>query len=63
MLAPEDVHHGRARYRLEKRERTLRQAWSRNLERFARGSPKPQALPEQVWINPPDPTTTSKAAQ
>ena len=63
MLTPEDVHHGRAQHRLEKRERTLRQAWSRNPERFVRGSPKPQALPEQVWINPPDPTTTSKDTQ
>ncbi len=63
MLTSEDGPHGRARYRLEQRERTLRQAWSRNPERFGRGSPTPQALPEQGWINPPDPTTPSQAAQ
>ncbi len=62
MLTPEDVHHGRARHRLEQRARTLRQAWNRHPERFVRGRPKRQALPEQVWINPPDPITTPKVA-
>ncbi len=58
MLTPDDVHHGRAQRILEQRERTLRAAWSQHPERFVRGTPKPQALPREVWINPPTAATT-----
>ena len=54
MLAPGDVHSGRAERILEQRQRTLQEAWSRNPERFVHGPPKPQTLPNKVWINPPD---------
>ena len=58
MLTPDDVHHGRAQRILEQRERTLRAAWSQHPERFVRGTPKPQPLPKEVWINPPSAATT-----
>ena len=58
MLTPDDVHHGRARHILDQRERTLRAAWSKHPERFVRGTPKPQPLPREVWINPPTAATT-----
>ncbi len=63
MLTPDDVHHGRARHRIEQRRRTLDRAWDRHPERFVRGRPKPQALPETVWINPPKATPTVGDAQ
>ena len=37
MLTPHDVHYGRASQVLEKRERTLRLAWSQHRERFVHG--------------------------
>ena len=58
MLTPDDVHHGHAQRILEQRERTLRAAWAQHPERFVRGTPKPQALPKEVWINPPNSATT-----
>ena len=63
MLTPHDVHHGRARRVLEQRERTLRLAWNRHPERFVHGTPKPQPLPQQVWINPPAAAATPRPAQ
>ena len=63
MLTPHDVHYGRASQVLEKRERTLRLAWSQHPERFVHGTPKPQPLPKEVWINPPAVTTTPRPAQ
>ena len=63
MLTPDDVHHGRAQRILAQRERTLRLAWSKHPERFVHGTPKPQPLPKEVWINPPDAVTTPQIAQ
>ena len=63
MLTPHDVHYGRASQILEKRERTLRLAWSRHPERFVNGTPKPQPLPQEVWINPPTAAATAQPAQ
>ncbi len=63
MLTPDDVHHGRARQRIEQRRRTLGQAWGRHPERFVQGKSKPRALPETVWINPPKATPTVGDAQ
>ena len=51
MLAPADVHHGRAETMIAQRERTLQQAWAQHPERFVYGKPKPQARPHRVWIN------------
>ena len=61
MLTPDDVHHGRAQRILEHHARTLRSAWLKHPERFVHGAPKPQSLPEEVWINPPDTATSSPA--
>ena len=63
MLTPDDVHHGRAQRIVEKRQRTLRRAWTQHPERFVHGSPKPQPPPTEVWINPPDAVTTPRIAQ
>ena len=52
MLTPHDVHYGRANRVLEKREQTLRLAWSQHPERFVHGTPKPQPLPKEVWSRP-----------
>ena len=53
MLTPGDVHHHRTQSVLHQRGRTLQAAWTRHPERFVRGIPKPDPLPEAVWINPP----------
>ena len=53
MLTPDDVHHDRAKAVLEQRQRTLEAAHAKYAHRFVRGIPKPSALPEEVWINPP----------
>ena len=63
MLTPDDVHHHRTRSVLDQRGRTLQAAWTRHPERFVRGVPKPDNLPEAVWINPPVTSTTGESAQ
>ena len=63
MLTPDDVHHHRTRSVLDQRGRTLQAAWTRHPERFVRGIPKPDLLPEAVWINPPVTSTTGETAQ
>ena len=63
MLTPHDVHHGQAAAKLAQRQRTLETAWAKHPERFVRGQPKAGALPEAVWINPPNLTTTGGIAQ
>ena len=45
------------------RGQTLQAAWTRHPERFVRGIPKPDPLPEAVWINPPVTSTTGDTAQ
>ncbi len=63
MLTPADVHYGRAQAMLEQRQRTLADAWAAHPERFVHGIPKPRPLPEAVWINPPETSTTGGIAQ
>ena len=63
MLTPDDVHHHRTQSVLDQRGRTLQAAWTRHPERFVRGIPKPDLLPEAVWINPPVTSTTGDTAQ
>lgn len=50
---PEDVHYGRAAGIDEARRAVLLNAFAAHRERFVNGVPKPPALPEAVWINPP----------
>ena len=52
-LTPESVHSGGASVVLAQRARVLDTAYARHPERFVRRPPKPLALPEAVWINPP----------
>ena len=54
MLTPDAVHHGRASDLLQRRRRTLREAWNRHPERFVGGQPRHAQLPETVWINKPE---------
>ena len=63
MLTPADVHYGRAQAMLEQRQRTLADAWAAHPERFVHGIPEPRPLPEAVWINPPETSTTGGIAQ
>ena len=63
MLTPAEVHHGDTHRVLEQREQTLRGAWGRHPERFVLGVPKPQRLPDAIWINPPVMSTTGNTAQ
>ena len=63
MLTPDDVHHHRASEVLAQRQRTLQAAWSLHPERFVHGTPIPHTLPEAVWINPPDSSTTGETTQ
>jgi len=63
MLTPHDVHHGLAPAVIADRKRTLEAAWAAHPERFVRGIPKPSTLPEAVWINPPETSTTGGIAQ
>jgi putative transposase len=52
-LTPEIVHTGRAPLVLAQRAKVLEAAYAAHPERFVRRPPKPLALPESVWINPP----------
>jgi putative transposase len=54
-LTPEAVHYGDAARLLENRRVVLSQAYEFHPERFVRGRPSPQQLPDAVWINPPEP--------
>lgn len=53
LLTPAVVHFGRAAEVLQQRQIVLQYAYDRHPERFVRGLPRPAALPEAVWINPP----------
>ena len=53
MLTPHDVHYGLAERRLEERAAVLAQAFIEHPERFPRGLPRPNQLPQEVWINKP----------
>ncbi len=56
LLAPADVHYGRAEKILEQRAAVLRAAFEANPQRFKGRQPKPGTLPKAVWINPPKAT-------
>ncbi len=53
LLTPADVHYGRAQAVIQQRQNVLQAAYQKNPERFVKGLPKPQQLPDAVWINPP----------
>jgi len=58
LLTPEVVHYGQAEAVLKARKEVLRAAYQKHPERFVRKEPSPQPLPEAVWINPPQTTTS-----
>jgi hypothetical protein len=53
LLTPAMVHHGHAAKVLAARQDVLHGAYAVHPERFVNKCPKPLALPEAVWINPP----------
>lgn len=54
LLTPAQVHAGVATEVLEARYQVLQRAYKANPERFVQGSPRPRALPTEVWINRPE---------
>jgi putative transposase len=62
-LTPAVVHYGLADAVREKRNEVLKAAYSAHPERFVRGAPEPAALPQAVWINPPEKTAPQDARQ
>ncbi len=62
LLTPHDVHHGLASKRIAARAAVLAAAYAAHPERFPRGAPKPQALPNAVWINDPARLANSQEA-
>ncbi len=57
MLTPGSVHYGHATDVLTRRVKTLDAAYAAHPERFVGRRPRPFALPEAVWINPPNTST------
>ena len=57
MLTPASVHYGHAEEVLARRSKTLDAAYEVHPERFTGTRPRPLALPEAVWINPPEQTS------
>jgi putative transposase len=62
-LTPEMVHTGQAPRVLAQRAKVLGAAYAAHPERFVRRPPKPPALPEAVWINPPRETALEVAPE
>jgi putative transposase len=60
-LTPAVVHFGLAGAVRQRRKEVLKAAYSAHPERFVRGTPEPAALPQAVWINPPEKTTLQDA--
>ena len=60
MITPASLHYGQAEEILSARKKTLERAWQAKPERFVHGLPKPQRLPEAVWINAPSARTEKK---
>ena len=60
-LTPAVVHYGRADLVLAERHQVQLAAYREHPERFVKGPPKVQRLPEAVWINPPEKATHQDA--
>lgn len=63
LLTPAVVHHGAAGPVRTERQAVLTAAYAAHPERFVRKPPTPPALPADVWINAPGPTTLTLVAQ
>ena len=55
LLTPAMLHYGQAPQVIASRAQVLQLAYTKHPERFVHGCPRPQSLPEAVWINPPAP--------
>jgi putative transposase len=55
LMTPAAVHLGQAPALFLGRQGVLHLAYAAHPERFVKGPPAPPALPEAVWINPPQP--------
>jgi len=53
LLTPSMLHYGTAPKVIESRSKVLQANYAKHPERFVHGCPKPQSLPDAVWINPP----------
>lgn len=60
LLTPEIVHYGQAQEVLAARQKVLLKAYEEHPKRFPRGVPRVAALPEAVWINRPEPGSSSE---
>jgi putative transposase len=57
LLTPEDVHYGKGQGIIETRKEVLLAAYKTHPERFKGRIPKPDPLPDAVWINKPSPAS------
>jgi putative transposase len=55
LLTPAMLHYGHAQEVIQSRQEVLHAAYASHPERFVHGCPKPEPVPEAVWINPPPP--------
>lgn len=55
LLTPATVHFGHAPAVLQARQQVLQQAYAAHPERFVKGPPMVAGLPDEVWINRPQP--------
>ena len=61
MMTAADVHTGNSGIIRQQRQQVLRQAYQQHPERFVKGQPQTQPLPEAVWINKPEEDKTDAA--
>lgn len=58
LMTPAMIHAGKAAQITKQRTQILQAAYLAHPERFVRGQPMPDRVPDAVWINPPE--TTAK---
>jgi putative transposase len=61
-LTPADAHYGRADDVLARRHMVQLNAYAAHPERFPHGAPRPTAVPNAVYINPPKALDVRSAA-
>ena len=62
LMTPATVHLGQAAQVTDQRRQVLQVAYAAHPERFVRGEPRLPSLPEEVWINRPQPGSISVSA-
>jgi putative transposase len=61
LMTPAAMHFGLAGPLHQQRQLVLAQAYAAHPERFVKGLPQPPALPEAVWLNPPEPAEKARS--